>query len=443
MPVDMVRDAAVDVLLRVFERGVFLDVSLDRTLRRKDISDRGRRFLTHLVYGTVRHRVLCDYILQPLLEQTLDKLPMPIHVILRMGVYQALFLSQVTFPAMVHTSVDLAKKRGHAGTSRLVNAVLKKVPQTLDDVTFPSRDSHPVDYMRIRYSMPRWIVDAWFKEFGLEGAEAMCEASNEHAPTTLRINTVRTSVEAAQERLLKTGYLVEKRTPIPEELTLIEGTPPARSKLFHEGLFIIQDPASMLPPHLLEPKAGDRVLDMSAAPGGKTTHMAQLSGNGAWIVAMDVSAQKLELVSENLERLGLSGVHCVAGKGERPPFTSGFNRVLVDAPCTGLGTLRRHPDMKWRLKPSDPEELAAIQLRLLRSALALCENGGLVVYSVCTLSKAETVGVVDAVLEDGGVTPDEGPAWLDQWKIRPGMYRILPQKGGLDGFFLMRLRKGS
>lgn len=442
MPVDLVRDAAVDVLLRVFERGVFLDASLDRTLRRKEISDRGRRFLTQLVYGTVRHRVLCDYILQPLLKQTLDHLPLAIHIILRMGVYQALFLNQVTFPAMVHTSVDLAKKRGHAGTARLVNAVLKRVPQTLESVALPPREK-PIEYLRIRYSMPRWIADAWTREFGFEQAEAMCEASDEPALPTIRANTLRITLEALADRLAKTGYYTEKRTPIPEELTILDGPPPARSKLFQEGLFFIQDPSSMLPPHLLEPQEGDRVLDMSAAPGGKTTHMAQLAGNRARIVAMDSNARKLELVQENAERLGAEGIACLCGNGEQPPLAPGFNRVLVDAPCTGLGTLRRHPDLKWRVKPEDPAELAAIQLRLLRSALALCENGGVVVYSVCTFTKTETEEVVDAVLQDGGVTPDEGPEWLDQWKIRPGMYRVLPQKGGLDGFFLMRLRKGS
>jgi 16S rRNA (cytosine967-C5)-methyltransferase len=421
---------------------MFLDASLDRTLRRKELSDRGRRFLTQLVYGTVRHRVLCDYVLQPLLEQTLDKLPLPIHTILRMGIYQALFLNQVTFPAMVHTSVDLAKKRGHAGTARLVNAVLKRVPQSIEAVHLPPREE-PVQFLRIRYSMPRWIADAWVREYGFEQAEAMCQASDEPALATLRANTLRIAPEALAERLAKTGYVTEKRTPIPEELTILDGPPPARSKLFQEGLFFIQDPASMLPPHLLEPQPGDRVLDMSAAPGGKTTHIAQLSGNRARIVAMDANEHKLELVRENAERLGAEGIDCLCGNGEQPPLAPGFDRILVDAPCSGLGTLRRHPDLKWRVKSTDPAELAAIQLRLLRSALALCENGGVIVYSVCTFTKTETEEVVDAVLKDGSAAPDEGPEWLAQWKIRPGMYRVLPEKGGLDGFFLMRLRKGS
>jgi len=289
VPVDPVRDAAIDVLLRVFDRGVFLDTSLDKTLRRKEISDRGRRFLTQLVYGTVRHRLLCDHVLSPLLNQPFDKLPTPILAILRMGVYQALFLSQVTFPAMVHTSVDLAKKRGHAGTARLVNAVLKRVPQSLDDVKFPDPAAQPVEYLRVRYSFPRWMVDGWVREFGFDGAEAIAVASDEQAPTTLRTNTLRTTPEDLSQRLGKLGFAVEKRTAVPEELTLVKGAPPARSKLFQEGLFLVQDPASMLPPHLLEPQEGERVLDMNAAPGGKATHLAQLTGDRASVCLLYTS----------------------------------------------------------------------------------------------------------------------------------------------------------
>jgi 16S rRNA (cytosine967-C5)-methyltransferase len=199
----------------------------------------------------------------------------------------------------------------------------------------------------------------------------------------------------------------------------------------------------MLPPHLLEPRPGQWVLDMNAAPGGKTTHLAALAEGRARIAAMDQRAQKLEWVLENVERLGIEGVAVLCGDGRRAPFRSGFDRVLVDAPCSGFGTLRRHPDLKWRLAPQDLEELAGIQRELLRSAVDLCKNGGLIVYSVCTFSRPETEGVAEAILKDGRVTPEDGPDWLERWKISWGQYRILPRKDGMDGFFLMRLRKAS
>ncbi len=443
MPIDPVRDAAVDVLLRVFERDAFLDASLDKTLRRKEMSDRGRRFLTQLAYGTVRHRLLADHILTGLLHQPFHDLPAPILTNLRMGVFQALFLSQVTFPAMVHTSVDLAKKRGHAGTAKLVNAVLKRVPQSLEEVRLPDRSTNLKAYLAVRFSMPDWLVSLWLEQLGPDVTEHICSVSCTQAPTTIRVNTLRTTPEDLVAALGKSGYAVAKRTPVPEELTILDGPPPTRSKWFQGGHFLVQDAASMLPPHLLQPAPGHRVLDMSAAPGGKTTHIAALAQAKASITAMDHKAGKLHLVMENAERLGAAGISVVCGDGRRPPVTPGFDRVLVDAPCTGLGTLRRHPDIKWRLRPDDLRQLSGIQLALLRAAVTLCNNGGLIVYSVCTFTREETEDVAKAVIEDGGVELEDGPDWMGAWKVKWGQYRILPQDEDLDGFYLMRLRKRS
>ena len=194
MPVDLVRDAAIDVLLRVFYGDVHLDVSLDKTLRRKNVGDRGRRFLTQLVYGTVRHKRLCDHALQAICTQPLEKLPHPILTILRMAVFQSLFCDQVTTPAMVHTSVDLAKRRGHAGTARLVNAVLRRAPATVEDIKLPDAKQDVLGYLGLRYSMPDWLCASWAAQFGADEARALCEASNEVALPTLRVNTQRTDL---------------------------------------------------------------------------------------------------------------------------------------------------------------------------------------------------------------------------------------------------------
>ena len=443
MSVDLVRDTAVGVLLRVFEKDAYLSIALDASLRRRDVSERGRRFLTQLVYGTVRHRLLCDYVLTPLLHQKLESLPPAILAILRMGVFQALFCRQVTFPSMVHTSVDLAKRRGHAGTARLTNAVLRRAPESLDAIRFPSRDADPAAYLSVYYSMPRWLVDEWMAKHGMAGTEALCAASNTQAPVTLRTNLLKTTPEQLAAALAKSGYVTKQTTPVPEELTLLDGPPPARSKLFLNGHFTVQDPASMLPVHLLEPKPGDRVLDVCAAPGGKTTHIAERTEGRAWIVAMDVNPHRLRLVRENAARLGIEGVALVCGDGTAAPLQDGFDRVLVDAPCTGLGTLRRHPDLKGRLTPEMRRELAQLQIALLRSAIRLCKNGGLVVYSVCTFSREETLDVAHAILQTEPVRPEAGPEWLEAWKTNPGQYQTLPTNEGWDGFFLMRLRKAS
>ncbi|MBI4560153.1 MAG: 16S rRNA (cytosine(967)-C(5))-methyltransferase RsmB [Candidatus Hydrogenedentes bacterium] len=443
MPVDAVRDAAVRVLLEVFEKGTFLDVALDKILRRAQVTPRGRRFLTQLVYGTVRYRQLCDHALTKLVHQPLEDLPRPIQTILRMGVFQSLFCNQVTFPAMVHTSVDLARKYGHAGTARLVNAVLRRAPHSLDDVKLPEPSTDFEKYLSIRHSMPSWLVRKWLSEHGSEWAEQLCVASNTQSPVTLRVNLATTSVEQVSTQLARKSCKTTKQTPIPEELTVIEGEFPSRSKLFQEGHFIFQDPASMLPPHLLEPQPGEKILDLCAAPGGKTTHLAQLVHGESPIVALDLRPDKFRLIRDNIGRLGVPGIMCICGDGTRPPFAPGFDRILVDAPCSGLGTLRRHPDLKWRLRPEDPAELAELQRALLRTAIRLCKNGGRIVYSVCTFTREETEEVVGHVLEHEEVDLEDGPEWLNQWRMERGQYQTLPQRDGLDGFFLTRLRKRS
>lgn len=445
MPVDLVRDAAIDVLLRVLERDWFLDESLDKTLRRKTgLSPRGKRFLAQLVYGTVRHRILCDHALHAILTQPLAGLPPPIRAILRMGVFQVLFCSQVTFPAMVNTSVELAKRRGHAGTARLVNAVLRRAPKCLEDLRLPAPDADTRGYLSLRYSMPEWLVARWAAEFGLEEAAALCAAFERQAPVTIRANTCRNAPEELLPRLAKAGIHAERHPRIPEALTVIEGKDLPRSKPFREGAFMLQDPASMLPPHLLEPAPGERVLDSCAAPGGKATHLAQLARAGASIVAMDLAPRRLAAIGENLARLGLSRVHVLAADAGRPPFPAEtFDAVLLDAPCSGLGTLRRHPDLKYRIDEAAIARLAALQSRLLRTAIRLCKNGGRVVYAVCTFTPEETRGVVRAASEECPVDFEDGPEWMQPWRVETGQYQTRPQDGDLDGFFLTRFRKRS
>lgn len=444
MPADMVRDAAIDVLLRVFERGVPLDESLDKTLRRRPVSDRGRRFMTALVYGTVRHLALCDHALRRICTQPLEQLPPPILVILRMGVFQSLFMKEVTHPAMVHTSVDLARKRGHAGTARLVNAVLRRVPQRLEEVPLPRAGSDPLAYLSLRYSLPRWLLDRWVEEYGLERASEFAMYLNEEAPLCLRVNTARVGVPELQVRLERCGFHTEKRTPLPEELTLIGGAGALfRSVPYREGLFVAQDAASMLAAHLLDPQPGERILDLCAAPGGKTTHIAQRMQDRGLVVACDVGFRRLYRIRENAARLGLRTIRLVCADGTRPPLRSLFDRVLVDAPCSGLGTLRRHPDIKWRLQPEAMARLAAQQEALLRSALACCAPGGVVVYSVCTFGRQETFDRVQRMVKDGLASPEDGPEFLATWQIEKGLYQTLPSAAGWDAFFLTRFRKAS
>lgn len=442
MPVDPVRDAAVDVLLRV-ERGVRLDDSLNKTLRRKGgaLSARGRRFLSQLVYGTVRHQGLCDRVYEPFLNQPPNQLPVDIRVILRMGVYQALFLNQVTFPAMVHTSVELAKKRAHAGLAKVTNAVLRKIPRSLDEIAFPDPQASPLDYMAIRCSTPVWLAKRWIAEFGPDTAVAVARASVEEAPLAARVNPTRTTREELLETLQRAGFDARAYEDVPGAL-LIAGSGIVDSKPFKHGDLTIQDIASMLPAFALGAADGERVLDACAAPGTKSTQLAEAAG--ATVFAADRDPFRVPLIADNAQRLGLANLRVAAADLNHAPFSeNAFDRVLLDAPCSGLGTLRRHPEIKWRLRPRTIRRLGDQQRALLRSAIALCKNDGCIVYSVCTFTPEETLQVVEPFIEQGMVVPEDGPEWLNQWRINQGTYRTLPGTDPLDGFFLTRLRKVS
>jgi 16S rRNA (cytosine967-C5)-methyltransferase len=442
MPVDPVRDAAVDVLLRV-ERGVRLDDSLAKTLRRKGgaLSARGRRFLSQLVYGTVRHQGLCDRVYEPFLNQQINKLPIEIRVILRMGVYQSLFLNQVTVPAMVHTSVELAKKRAHAGLAKVTNAVLRKVPQSLDEITFPDPKSDPLAYMIIRCSTPNWLATRWINELGPATAVAVARASVEEAPMTARVNPNRTDLETLVAALHRAKFDPAPYPDVPGAF-LLSSSGIIDSKAFQNGELTIQDIASTLPAFALDPAAGERILDCCAAPGTKSTQLAEMAA--ATVVATDLDRFRVDRILQNAERLGLDNLRCAAADANHPPFRDDtFDRVLLDAPCSGLGTLRRHPEIKWRLRPRTLRRLGDQQRELLRSAIGLCKNDGVIVYSVCTFTPEETEQVVEPFIQQGVVVPEDGPEWLKKWQIKQGTYRTLPGADPLDGFFLTRLRKRS
>lgn len=444
MAVDPVRDAAIATLLRIFNTRAHVDVSIDRTLRRNKLSPRGSRFMTHLVYGVVRHRMLCDYVLQPLCDQPLDQLPLPVLMILRMGVFQAFFCGNVTRPALVHTSVDLARKRGHSGLARVTNAVLRRLPESLDAVELPDKSARFHDYLRVRYSMPRWLVRLWCDLYGEEGAEAFCRACDSPAPPALRVNTLLTTTETLQEQMMKAGLVVKKPVEALDALIVEDGTNPQTTRWFREGHFMQQDLASMLTGALVDPQPGEEILDLCAAPGGKALHLAALSRDQATIVAHDRYFGRIARVLENQERLQAGSILPLCGDALAPPFPDGhFDRVLVDAPCSGLGTLRRHPEIKWRIEQESPALLAKNQIAMLRKALQLCKNGGLVVYSVCTPTPQETVEVVKTVCADGGCIPEDGPEQFNTWKTAQGQYQTSPENGAWDAFYLMRFRKQS
>lgn len=440
------RQAACSVLLRIRKEGCFADQLMDRELAGGRLSGPDRGLFAELVFGVLRRQGTLDHILTGLVTQPLAKLEPQVLILLRLGLYQLLYLDRIPESAAVNETVNLAKQ-ALPRASGLVNAVLRNYLRHRDTVTFPDPVAAPAASIAARHSHPAWLVELWFSQLGEEETERLAEASSLQPPLTLRANTLRISrdellsrfadngISAAPCRFSPHGVQVEGRHHIP-------GLPG-----FREGLFTVQDEASQMAALLLDPKAGERVLDACAAPGGKASHLAQLMGNQGELLAMDISGSKLPLIQETAQRLGISIIRTrAADLLQSAAFPAdAFDRVLLDAPCSGLGVIRRNPEAKWRLTPADITRLAATQHSLLKNAVRLLKPGGVLLYSTCSTTLEENEAVVldflsrrpDCVLENlTDLFPGHGELFTPQ-----GMFRAWPHRHGMDGFFAARLRK--
>jgi 16S rRNA (cytosine967-C5)-methyltransferase len=447
--VDPVREAAFRSLRRVTEKAAYANIVVDATLERHNWAQHHRKLYTTLVYGTLRHGGLIDWVLGKRIGR---KFPGGIHpailTILRMGTYQILFLSRMPKYAAVDESVKLAKKYGHEGAAAFVNAVLRATKRNAGSVELPNRNENAALYIATRYSHPLWLVERWLSVWGFEPTERVCAVNNEMAPLTVRANTLKVDPKELGQRLRDEHLSVRKNTEVPEELEIVKSPRPIRQiRSFRDGLFQIQDASSICAGHLLAPKPGETVADMCAGPGGKTTHLAQLMQDCGKIYAIDVKPHRLSLVRDNCLRLGVTMVQCVQADAGRvselnlPPA----DRVLVDAPCSGTGTFRRKLDLRWRLKSGEIERLAAIQKELVGAASSILKPGGVLVYSVCSVDPVETdeLGRGDTFSSRGLVRDSSCPAWMSRFKTPQGYFRIMPGQNGMDGFFMAKFVKTS
>ncbi|HHY92285.1 MAG TPA: 16S rRNA (cytosine(967)-C(5))-methyltransferase RsmB, partial [Firmicutes bacterium] len=350
--------------------------------------------------------------------------------------------------AVCYTAVEQAKEVGHAGGARFVNAVLRRLARERDQLEFPDLATDPVRHIALKYSHPEWLVARWLARLGPEETIHLCQADNEPGPLTLRTNTVRISRNELADYFTERGFAVGHFLYAPEALHLKGAGEVERLPGFAEGLFTVQDESSMLAAHALAPHPGERVLDACAGPGGKTTHLAELMGNKGELKALDVHPHKVELIRTAAARLGLGVIHAQAGDARELPasYREHFDRVLVDAPCSGTGVLRRRPDLRWHKSPEEIASLPALQLSILEGAAQAVVPGGSLVYSTCSLEPEENLDVVTAflkrnpafVLDD--LTPYLGER-LSEPTLRQGFLQLYPHRHQVDGFFLARLRR--
>jgi 16S rRNA (cytosine967-C5)-methyltransferase len=432
---------ALTVLLDWHKHQVPLDDVLDRQL--KGPSDADSRLATELVYGVVRRMASLDWQLNRLLREPLAKLPPPIQFILRIGAYQLLFLDRIPASAAVNEAVNQAKRFGHAGTVKLTNAVLRNLDRQRHGLPWPTEQT--AEAMAVRFSLPQWLAERWWTRYGPGAALHLAETMQQPAATHLRTNTWRCNREGLLQFFAEAGFHAEPLEPFPEAINLHATVGPRQWPGYAEGWWYVQDLGSMAVAHALDPQPGETVVDLCAAPGGKTTHMAALMGDQGRILAVDNQEKRIRRLLENVQRLGLSCIETAVGDAATMAPDRQADRVLVDAPCSGLGVIRRKPDIRWRVTPESLAQLLPVQQRLLRAAAAWVKPGGRLVYSTCSTEPEENGGQIAAFLADH---PDFAPvplpaifpsAWTADQPV--GQLSLLPHRHGTDGFYIACLQR--
>ncbi len=440
---------AREIALKALHRAEMGDVppraALDAFFRRYACGDRDRAFATEMVYGTIRWRRRLDWMLGQLMRGNPESLTPWIRHIIRMGLYQLMMLDRVPDAAATHESVQLARRYGHEGTVRLVNAILRTAVRKRDLLERPASGEDPVTALGVTHSYPPWLTKRWIERYGVEAAAALMEAGNRTPPLSIRVNTSRSTPRDLAETLKLQEIPVEPGLWLDDFLSIRHAGNLRRLPAHEAGLFQVQDESAGLAVRLLGPKPGETVVDLCCAPGGKTTYIAQIVGAGGRVIACDTSLHRLRRVEENRRRMGLGQVRLVGMDGRSPGVDFAADRVLVDVPCSGLGTIARRPDLRWRRKAEDLDRLRVEQQALLESGAGLVKRGGVLVYSTCTIEPEENEEVVAAFcgrhpgfrLEEPGDWPGDLAGVLDG----AGRVATLPSTHGVDGSFAARFRR--
>lgn len=441
---DTARGAAALVLRMVLDDGAYTNIALNQYLRGSRLSDLDRRLATELVYGTVKALGTLDWYLAQCVTRPLDKVAPEILCILRMSTYQLLYMERIPASAACNEAVKLTRSVSHEGSAKFVNGVLRGLlrKQAAGELAFPEVAEDDAGYLSLKYYHPRWLVKRWLGPWGREGTERLLAFDNSAAPVCLRVNTLVTTREQLLQALAEAGAQVHASAwsadgIVCEKLPSLHALMAALPKHFY-----IQDESSMLVAPLLAAAPGMRVLDLCSAPGGKTTHIAQLMQNKGEVIACDVHEHKLELIAENAKRLDITCIEPLLNDAtvERSEWLGAFDRVLVDAPCSGMGVLRRRAEARWRKQRKDLKLFPPLQLAILEQAAKYVKDGGRMVYSTCTIEQSENHYLVEEFLA-------KHPEWQRVPFVHPRTgeevtgLQLLPQVDEIDGFYICVLER--
>lgn len=442
---DEARRCAHQVLMHIREKRSHADEVLDKTFRRKPkLTPLDRAFVYEIVMGVLRWNIRIDWIIKQISKIDLNRMERRVLEALRMGIYQAIFMDRVPSYAVVNETVNLLERKEERG---FVNACLRRFLEMKEKIRYPDPVKDPLLFLSIYYSFPLWMVKKLYQIVGRADISRLLEALNEQAPLCLRVNTLKIKRDDFVALLKEKGYVAANTMYSPDGVIFASRMHVREIPGYNEGYFSVQDEASQLISYMLGVKEGDTVLDICAAPGVKTTHLAALMENRGAIYAVDINFQRILLLKENSERMGVKIIYpIVADAVEGFPFKGvKFDRILLDPPCSDLGIIRRHPEIKHRRKREDIERYKGIQMRLMENAVKLLNKKGILVYSVCTVVPEETEDLIKGIIKKGDIVVDDPREFLPESArtlVGKDLFlRIYPHRHGMDGFFAARLKK--
>lgn len=440
------RELVLEILLDIENNKTYSNIGINKYLNRYDMK-KDENFIRQLVYGVLENKTYLDYIIRKKSSIRLKKIHSTILMILRIGAYQICFLDNIPDSAAVNESVELVKYKKLLKSTGFVNGILRNISREKEKLMIVETKSKP-EYLSIKYSHPRWMVEKWIEDYGYEFTENLLKANNREAKLNIRTNILKISREALMKELDKEGFKVEKTKYSNQGIIILNPRRITDLKLFKEGYFTIQDESSMLVSEILSPMEGKTVLDIASAPGGKATHLGELMDNKGVIIARDIYEHRIKLIDENSKRLGINIIQSELYDGKKldENLINKIDYCLLDAPCSALGNIRRSPEIKWNKTEEDIYDIINLQKELLTISSKYIKKGGSLIYSTCTVNKDENIGQIRRFLKENKnftlkeINLDTLDEKLFKNKLN-GYLEIYPNVHGMDGFFIAKLEK--
>lgn len=443
------REAALKVLYEIENNNAYSNIELNKYLSNYNLSELDKSLITELVYGVEKYKVAIDYDISQISNIQLSKISKWIINILRIGIYQIKYLDKIPESASVNESVKLAKRYGNQGSVKFVNGVLRNYIRNKDTIIYPDK-ADLINYLSVKYSYPKWIIELFLKGYDAEFTEELLNSSNEVPDLTIRVNRLKCSKDELIQVLQEDFVEVQDAKYISDALLIKSPKPINILKAYKDGLFQVQDESSMLVGIILDPKPGETIIDVCAAPGGKSTHIAELIQNKGLIHSRDIHSHKLKLIEENANRLGINIIK--TGEYDATKLDNDLvdkcDRVVVDAPCSGLGIMRRKPDIKWNKENSGINSLTNLQNNIIEISSKYVKKGGILIYSTCTINKRENLDVVNNFLNNNETfklvdISNNLPDGLSIKTSREGYIQTYPNIDGIDGFFIAKMIRNN